>query len=274
MMATAADPYLEEAIEVTSRVARTFSLAIRFLPAPLRHDVYLLYLVCRTLDDLVDDGHPQAGRRLQEVRAWATGEGGALDREEVILDHLCRRHPAMPRDAIADFCEAQLMSIGPVRIETEEALDRYSYGVAGTVGRLMAGILGTSDGRADAAARALGIAMQRTNILRDLDEDLSKGCIYLPEATLRRFGIEDLGRDDRSALLRYQITVAEQWYDIGLAGIRYLRVGGWQVRAAALMYRAILQQIEADGLGRRRPHRASVPTPRKLLLVTQALVNM
>lgn len=272
MIVRTAESHLDEAIEVTNRVARTFSLAIRFLPSALRSDVYLLYLVCRTLDDLVDNGHPQAERRLTEVRAWAGGEGGALDREEVILEYLVHRYPALPRDAIADFCDAQVRSLGSVRIATEDELDRYCYGVAGTVGRLMAGILGTTDPRADAAARALGIAMQRTNILRDLDEDLAHGCVYLPEATLQRFGIRDLHRDDRAQLLRHEIAVAQQWYDMGLAGIRFLNAGGWQVRAAALMYRAILGQIEADGLGRRRPHRASVPTPRKLWLVTHAIV--
>lgn len=264
--------YLPEALEVTNRVARTFALAIRLLPGEVRDDVYLLYYVCRLLDDLVDDRRPGARSRLETVRAWALGTGPAAGREEVILEHLLARYPSMPRDAIVDFCAGQLESLEPPFLLTEDDLDQHCYAVAGTVGRMMAGILGVSDPRADAAARALGIAMQRTNILRDIDEDLSEGRVYIPRVTLDRFGITDLNACDRSSLLRHEIMLADAWYDLGLAGIRYLESGAWQVRAAGMMYRAILRQIEADGLGLIRPHRASVALHRKLWLVTRALI--
>jgi phytoene synthase len=171
-----------------------------------------------------------------------------------------------------DFCDGQIEGLQPPAIVTEDDLDRHCYAVAGTVGRMMGGILGISDPRADAAARALGIAMQRTNILRDIDEDLREGRVYLPRTTLQRFGIRDLRHSDRSGLLRHEIMLADSWYDLGLAGIRFLESGGRQVRAASMMYRAILRQIEADGLGRIRPHRASVSLHRKMWLVTRAFI--
>jgi phytoene synthase len=115
--------------------------------------------------------------------------------------------------------------------------------------------------------------MQRTNVLRDIDEDLQEGRIYLPLESLQRFGIADLRHADRSQLLQHEIMLADAWYNRGLAGLRYLERGRRQVRAAAFMYRAILRQIESDGLGRRRPHRASVPLQRKVWHMTRALVS-
>lgn len=264
---------LPVAMEVTRRVARTFSLAIRFLPAPLRRDVCLLYLVCRTLDDLVDTARPEAQRRLEEVRAWAAGAAGAAGREEVILHDLLGRYPAMPRRAVIDFCTGQLDDLTGAAIETEDDLDRHSYLVAGTVGLLMAGMLGLRDRAAEASAGALGIAMQRTNILRDIDEDLARGRVYLPLQTMEKLGIRDLAHADRTELLQVEIAIADGWYERGLAGVHYLLQGRRQVRAAALMYREILRQLERDGLGRVRPQRVSVSRSRKLWLVTQAMVR-
>lgn len=261
---------LPAAIEVTNRVARTFSWAIRFLPAPLRDDVYLLYLVCRTLDDLVDSGQPEAGRRLEQVSAWAGAGGSVVGREEATLEYLFERYPAMPPDAVVDFCTGQLCDLSAAPMETEADLDLHAYRVAGTVGRLMVGLLGGRDSKADACASALGIAMQRTNILRDIDEDLARGRIYVPRETVDAVGICDLARDDRAALLRTEIAVADRWYREGLAGTIYLAQGRRQVRAAGLMYREILRQLERDGLGRIRPRRVSVSRRRKLWLAARA----
>ena len=90
-------PLLGEALATMSRNARTFWLAARFLPSQVREDVVLLYLVSRTLDDLVDFADPTAPRRLGEVAAWAEG-GPARGREERILEHLRERHPGFPLD--------------------------------------------------------------------------------------------------------------------------------------------------------------------------------
>jgi phytoene synthase len=271
-MAVAADLVeLRQAIEVTHRVSRTFSLATRLLPARVRDDVYLLYWVCRRLDDLVDGGDPQASRRIDEVRRWAQG-GGLAGREEAVLEALATRHPELPLSAVVDFCDGQESDLAPRSFETEEELDLYCYQVAGTVGRMMAAILGTGSPEADRHARALGIAMQRTNILRDLDEDIATGRIYVPRATLEATGTVDLVRGDRQELLKYEIALADGWYRVGEAGIALLASGGRQVRAAMLMYREILRQIERDGMGAVRPRRAVVPTSHKARLLARALL--
>jgi phytoene synthase len=264
---------LPSAVAVTNRVARTFSLAIRFLPAPLRDDVYLLYLVVRTLDDLVDTQQPEARKRIEQVAAWAENDGALTGREEAIVAYLFEKYPAMPRDAVTDFCIGQLAELTDTCFETEDDLDLHAYRVAGTVGRLMAGLLGVTCDDALVRARALGIAMQRTNILRDIDEDLARGRIYIPRETLVAANVGDLACDDRSGLLRVEIAIADRWYDEGLAGTAYLIHGGWQVHAAGLMYREILRELERDGFGRIRPRRVSVSPYRKLWLVTRAALR-
>src|SRR5437763_12946254 len=94
---------LPDAVELTNRVARTYARAIKFLPAPVRDHVYLLYYVCRVLDDLVDYRQPGARERLQAVRAWVLTGGPVVGKEEAVLEHLLQRYPDIPRDAIVDF---------------------------------------------------------------------------------------------------------------------------------------------------------------------------
>ncbi len=261
------------------RVARTFAVAARLLPRAVREDVELLYLVLRSLDDLVDleatnpdDAGP--ADRLAAVEAWAAGRSASVPTQETrILDDLARRHPALPRDAVADFTLGMRQDLAGPTIATEADLDEYCYRVAGTVGRLMAAILGAAGAEADAAARSLGSAMQRTNVLRDIDEDLERGRVYLPAETLAAHGITDLRTDDRRSVLRTEIALAEEDYARGMAGIPLLRHGRRSVTAAALMYREILYQIERDGLGTRRPHRAVVSRPRKAALLVLAAVR-
>lgn len=268
------------------RVARTFNLATFLLPSDLRRDVRRLYLVLRTLDDLVDTGDPDALRRLALVEAWA--EGGRVEGPEApVLDDLARRYPQLARDAVLDFCAGMRSDLSGPKHETASDLALYCYQVAGTVGRLMVALLGTASGReaeADAAARALGSAMQRTNILRDLVEDAQAGRVYLPMEALREAGLDvadppalvaSLDRwppEVRERLLRRQIALADADYERGAAGIPLLRRGRRGIAAAAALYREILRQIERDGLGA-RPRRAVVSRWRKALVLGAVLIG-
>ncbi len=269
---------LPEARRTIRRVARTFALASRLLPRAIREDTELLYLVLRTLDDLVDlegANDPGAEVRLAAVEAWATGTTpGPATPETRILDDLLRRHPGLPRDAVTDFMAGMRQDLAGPRMATEEDVDLYCYRVAGTVGRLMASILGATGTEADDAARSLGGAMQRTNILRDVDEDLARGRVYLADETLRAFGLdrETLATGDRMGVLRDGIARADAAYAAGIAGIRLLPHGRRSIRAAASMYREILRQIERDGLGARRPWRSVVPRHRKAVLIVAAVL--
>ncbi|WP_354700633.1 15-cis-phytoene synthase [Paraconexibacter sp. AEG42_29] len=245
----------------TRRAARTFSLACRLLPAEVRQDVYLLYLVFRTLDDLVDDGPPAVAReRVAAVEGWCDGRPARTTDETVVLDALAARHP-LPRAALRDFCAGMRDDLDGWRPATEADVDRYCYRVAGTVGLVMAAVLGTDDPDAAAAACSLGMAMQRTNILRDIDEDEAAGRRYLSADAVARHGAPVPGR--RAGLLAEQIARADTLYDEGLRGVRHLRRGRPAIRAAAGMYREILRQLEREGLGE-RPGRAVVSPGRKV----------
>lgn len=274
----------ERAELVMARIARTFDLASRILPGPVRRDVRRLYLVLRTLDDLVDHADPGAEIAIGDVEAWAAGEPprGTLSH---ILGDLASRHPAFPRDAMADFCAGMRADVAGPDHRTEADLSRYCYQVAGTVGRMMAAVLGVRPGHeieADAAARSLGMAMQRTNILRDLMEDAGRGRVYMPHDAFHEVGLapEDgtlllaelpsWPAETRAAFVLRQASRAEAEYRAGLVGVGLLRKGRRSVVAAALMYREILRQIEREDHGGRRP-RVVVSRVRKVALVARAV---
>lgn len=266
--ARAPHPALAQARATTHRVARTFSLACRLLPRAVRDDVYLLYLVFRTLDDLVDERRPEARARVDAVCAWAEGDGPPRGTPEVsVLASLCRRHE-LPASAFVAFCEGMRTDLEGPDFASEGDLDRYCYRVAGTVGEVMAAILGVRD-RAVAlpAAAALGMAMQRTNILRDIDEDAAAGRRYLARETVASLG--GTGPGEREALLRDQIERTDRLYERGLAGVGQLRGGRAAVAAAAAMYREILRQIEREGYGV-RAGRAAVTPARKAIVALPA----
>ena len=156
---------------------------------------------------------------------------------------------------------------GPRRSRPSRSSTPTATAWPGTVGIVLASVLGTSDdARAMPAAAALGIAMQRTNILRDLDEDAAAGRTYLARATVDRFGAPRPGA--REGLLRDQIARADARYEEGLAGVALLRSGRVAVRAAGWMYREILREIERDGYGA-RAGRAVVARRRKLWLLVR-----
>ena len=282
---------LPEAQATINRVARSFALAARFLPRDVRDDINLLYLALRRLDDLVDLEAPSgsaqradAQQRLAAIRTWintgAIADAGG-DELAIFVD-LQRRTPALPTDAISAFLDGMESDLaGPV-MESDADLDLYCYQVAGTVGRLMAALLGVrggDDAQADHAARALGAAMQRTNILRDIDEDLANGRVYLPATSLRRVGLDpaaasgptSLRDGDRRALYMAEIARADAEYEVGVAGIRHLLNGGRSIRVAGHLYREILRQIERDGFGVRRPHRPVVGRARKAAALLRAM---
>lgn len=261
---------LDAARAVMSSRATTFSLASGLLPPALRDDVARLYLVFRTLDDLVDDRHPEAADRVAAVGAWARSQPGADSPEVRALDDLARRHP-LSREAVSDFCLGMEQDLAPAPFLSERDVDRYCYRVAGTVGLAMVGLLGAAGPDADACAVALGIAMQRTNILRDLDEDLAAGRLYVSEEVRDRHpgGLEP-GR--RGRLLGALIREADDLYREGEAGIASLRHGRFAVGLAAALYREILREIERRDR-RGLAGRAVVSDARKLAIAGRVILG-
>jgi len=240
------------------------TLACRVLPPDLRGDVRALYRVFRTLDDLVDGGDPAAAARVAAVARWCA-DGTVASVESRALADLARRRP-VPREAMRAFTLGMEHDLAGGVLETEADVDAYCAQVAGSVGVVVAAWLGERRPCRDAAV-ALGIALQRTNVLRDVDEDAACGRSYLARETLDRFGAPTPGR--RGELWRDQIARADAWYERGLAGLDALARGRPAIAVAATTYREILREIER-GRWDLRPGRAVVPARRRALVGARA----
>ncbi len=275
------DGELERAYAYSGRITReaskSFSLAARLLPPHKRRAVEALYAFARTSDDLVDKQDDGASA----LELWIAQVHGRTASDDLVLRawaDTCARYELPP--ALADELLAGIaMDLSIDRYRTFDDLRLYCYRVASVVGLLSMHIIGHTDG-AESYAIQLGIALQLTNILRDVGEDAARGRIYLPLEDLERFGVREDDilngvRDDRfRALLRWQIGRAEAFYQASWPGIVLLhRDGQLAVAAAALLYRTILLKIAAndyDVFGKR----ASVSLREKLLLVPRIRLQL
>lgn len=244
--------------------ASTFSAGLLLLPRSLQGDARRLYYLLRTIDDLVDEGDPRASERVEALEDWA--RGGHPDTPEAqTLAQLSQRYPLSPQ-AFVDFCKGMRADLTGAVMKTEADLERYCEYAGGAVGVMLAGLLGTSHPDGEAKMATLGTAMQRTNILRDIDEDLARGRVYIAASTIKRFGFPYPGQ--REDLLRNQIARADGLFAEGLTAIPLLRDGRRAMGISGVLYREILRQIERDGFGR-KAGRAKVPSWRKRVLIAR-----
>ncbi|MHB1538878.1 MAG: squalene/phytoene synthase family protein [Solirubrobacteraceae bacterium] len=258
----------------------TFAPSLALLPRAARADVECFYGVLRTIDDLVDEDDPDAAGRVAALERWAGGGApgdGSGSPEARALEQLDARRP-LPRARLLDFCAGMRHDLRRAAIETDRDFDRYCHQAGGSVGIVLAHLLGADGidpGGAGAAQplrevewrmEALGRAMQVTNIARDIDEDLAQGRLYVPASMIERHGFPAPGA--REDLLRELIARADALYEQGERAIPLLRDGRRAMALAAALYREILRQIERDGLGR-SPGRAVVPAWRTQELIAR-----
>jgi phytoene synthase len=244
--------------------ASTFSAGIRLLPSDLQYDARRLYQLLRTIDDLVDEHDPLAPARVQAIERWTRGQ--PADTPEVgILAELSHRH-ALPGYALDEFCKGMRHDLEQAPIATEEDLEQYCQYVGGSIGTILASMFGTSSPAAEHKMAMLGRAFQRTNILRDIDEDHAHGRLYIASTTIERFGPPIPGA--REQLLRDQITRADRLYEEGLGAITLLVRGQRAMAVSAVLYREILRQIERDGYAL-RAGRTVVPAWRQQLVIVK-----
>src|ERR1700689_3544873 len=201
--------------------ASTFSAGLMLLPARLQRDARRLYQLLRTIDDLVDEHHPDAAQRVNAVAEWANRHPADTP-ETRTLDALCERYP-ISRHAVHEFCQGMRHDLDGEQIETDADFERYCQQAGGTVGIMLCALLGTRHPDAEQKMCTLGTAMQWTNILRDIDEDLANGRIYIPQSTIKRFGFPYPGQ--REELLKDHIPCADRLYTEGMTAIPLLRHG-------------------------------------------------
>ena len=242
----------------------TLAPGLRLLPSSVRSDVYRLYDVLRKLDDLVDEDQPEAAQRLDAVEAWTRGEP-ADTYETRILDDLVQRHE-LPKHALLEFCQGMRHDITREVIHTEEDLELYSQRAGGSVGIMLARLLGRAHPEAETKMATLGRAMQRTNILRDIDEDVTHNRLYIAQSTIERFGAPIPGA--RADLIRDQIVRADELYEQAKGATSMLASGQRGMALCTILYREILRQIERAGHGQ-NPGRVVVPGWRRRLLIVR-----
>jgi phytoene synthase len=268
--------------EITRAEARNFSYGIRLLPAPKRRAMSALYAIARRIDDIGDGDDPDAtklvalaGVRKDVAEVSSDPSAGGDDPVLVALADASRRYP-IPMTAIDELIDGCEMDVNGVTYRTFDDLVVYCRRVAGTVGRMSLGVYGCLDPvRGETLADSLGVALQITNILRDVVEDRdTMARIYLPSDDLERFGCQpDLSGPAESvaALLSWEAAIAVDWYDRGLQLLPMLdRRSRACTAAMAGIYRRLLSTIQQDPMAVLRG-RLALSGPEKAVVAVRAL---
>ncbi|HUB70188.1 MAG TPA: phytoene/squalene synthase family protein [Acidimicrobiales bacterium] len=278
--------------EITRSRARNFYYGIMLLPPPKRSAMCALYAMARRIDDIGDDPQQGSGnpedrlKELDDVRQSlallakaAGGEPAAVPPGDPVLVALAdavKRFP-LPLDALDDLVEGCEWDITGRGYETFDDLAEYCRRVAGSIGRLSLAIYGSTDDEGAAPlAEALGVALQLTNVVRDLVEDRAMGRVYLPAQDLERFAVGpgmEGQKDDLVALVCFETGRAAEWYDRGLPLLSLLDKRSRACTATmAGIYRRLLDKIRLYP-DRVLHERVSLSAAEKMSVAAAALVR-
>mmetsp|Transcript_99099 Transcript_99099/g.181781 ORF Transcript_99099/g.181781 Transcript_99099/m.181781 type:complete len:491 (+) Transcript_99099:74-1546(+) len=261
---------LEEAYQlckkITERASKTFYAGTKLMTEDQKKAVWAIYTWCRRTDDLVDcPPDPSSEKMLAGLNEWRSRlpkvfDGVAYDKLDLAILDTKKRYPTLSIEPFNDMIKGMMMDteqFGKNRYETWDELYVYCYRVASTVGLMTLPVLGTAPGyteeEAKAPAIALGIALQITNILRDVGEDAQRGRIYLPKEDMDRFGVTEqqimngVVDENYVNLMKFEIQRARDWYAKSHEGIpmlaKHSRLG---VQGAGDMYSKILNKLEEN----------------------------
>ncbi|MGQ0717579.1 MAG: presqualene diphosphate synthase HpnD [Pseudonocardiales bacterium] len=258
-VAVSVDEAFDLCESITRTQARNFYYGIRLLRPDKRAALCAVYALARRIDDIGDGELPRGDKlaALAQVRRSVAGlEHPGSDPVLSAVAEVARRLP-LPMGAFEELLDGVEMDVMERHYADFDELVGYCRCVAGAVGRLCLAVFGSrSDPRAPEYADALGIAMQQTNILRDIREDLGNGRVYLPRSDLDRFGVQ-LALDERdalvdtdgrlTALIRDSAGRARRWYDHGLRLIPLLdRRSAACCTAMSGIYLRLLDRIAAQ----------------------------
>jgi phytoene synthase len=266
------------------RTGRNFYFSFLTLPRPLFSDMCVLYAFMRQTDDLADDSRVSVNERRVRLHEWRAQLDAALGGEPApgrilpaLVDVVARR--GVPHEYLREVLAGVESDLAPRVFETFDELSHYCYQVAGAVGLCCIHIWGFDDERACACAIDCGLALQLTNILRDLGEDARMGRVYLPQCELRQFDYPaaDLAGQVRSdsfrELMRFEVARARTYYARGAELHAYLPRAGRCILSAMLrIYGGLLDEIERrdyDVFSRR----VRLSTPRKLAIAARSLAG-
>ncbi|MBV9595168.1 MAG: squalene/phytoene synthase family protein [Actinobacteria bacterium] len=283
-----ADAY-RECERITREQARNFAWGIRLLPEGKRTALSAVYAMARRIDDIGDGTLPVNDKLSDLGRARAQSTDPAAypgDPVCLALADAAERLP-IPLDAFGELVDGCEMDVRGTRYDTLDDLVQYCRCVAGSIGRLSLGVFdpplrGADFDQAAALADALGVALQLTNILRDVREDLLNGRVYLPKHDLDLFGCELVLADDGALdpqdgalaeVIRFEAARAAGWYDRGLRLLPLLdRRSAACCAAMAGIYRELLSRIATDPAIVMR-ERTSLPTRDKIRVAAVSLLR-
>jgi phytoene synthase len=270
---------------LTAHYAKSFYLSAAFLPREKRWATYALYGFCRYADNLIDTPRSRSameiGQELDYIAneveiGYRTGES-----EHPIIGPFLTvaRYYSIPLDLPLELIEGVRMDTHKQRYDDFNELYQFAYRVAGVVGLMMTPVLGYKDLNALIPAEKLGIAMQLTNILRDIREDKNMDRIYLPLAEIEKYrvNLQDLFNENFTpeirALLKFQVERAHAYYDQADTGIKFLsRDTQFAIYSASKIYRGILKKIESHDynpfLGR-----VFVPRRKKIMIISREILR-
>ena len=279
--------------QITWEQARNFAYGIRLLPPPKRRALAAVYALARRIDDIGDGELPPAEKaaKLEAARGQvlALAAGDSPDDSDPVLVALADtgRRFAVPLEAFGELVDGCLADVTGTSYKTFDDLLWYCRCVAGSIGRLSLGVYGATQPEKQAKlADDLGVALQLTNILRDVREDYLNGRVYLPEEDLAKFGIEfaPFGQPEPfpaaatqarfASLVEFEAARAREWYASGLRLLATIdRRSAACTGAMAGIYRRLLERIA------RQPHavlegRMSLPAGQKALVAAQALAGV
>jgi phytoene synthase len=290
---------------ITRSQAANFYYGIRLLAPGRRRAMCAAYAFARRIDDIGDGRLPPERKRelldeaAEQLRTLErTGSALHAEQDPVIVALAdAHRRFSLPPGAMSELIEGVRMDVDGVTYERIEDLEVYCRRVAGAVGRVCLAIFGTRAGErgdrapAEGLADDLGVALQLTNILRDVREDAEIGRVYLPADDLRRFGVispagaggatemlaalggETASQDSLAALVRFEAARAQRWFERGTALVAMLdRRSAACVLAMSGIYHRLLARIEADPLGALH-ERASLTGAEKLRVALRSIAG-
>ena len=269
-----------ECERITWSQARNFAYGIRLLPPAKRRGLAVIYAFARRIDD-IGDGTMPADRKIADLeqarQAVLNLNGNSHDDPVLFALADVKRHFPVPVEAFGELIDGCVADVRGTRYETFEDLHYYCRCVAGSIGRLSLGIFGTSHDLDEAASLAdsLGVALQLTNILRDIREDHQNGRTYLPAEDLAKFDV-DLDAPNPSQftrLVEFEAERARDWYATGWRLLPMLdRRSAACTGAMAGIYRQLLEQIAAQP-GAVLSSRVSLSTGEKAMVAVRALAG-
>ena len=285
-----------ECERITWSQARNFAYGIRLLPPRKRAGLAVIYAFARRIDDIGDGTLPAEEKiaALDQARDQVLNPTSHDDPVLVALADVERTFP-VPMAAFGELIDGCVADVRDTRYQSFDDLLYYCRCVAGSIGRLSLGIFGTSGDLTQAIelADSLGVALQLTNILRDIREDHANGRVYLPAEDLAKFGVS-LGGDDPpqtppdpggkpfppdplgpgfTRLVEFEADRAREWYDNGLRLLSMLdRRSAACTGAMAGIYRRLLEIIAADPAAVLRG-RTSLSGREKALVAVKALAG-